>query len=150
MGYSQKSRERARIACGLNPLDPSLDFRGRDLELKSWHARWDAQPSGWEQRYQAQGGSSWYKSMNAQDLRLKPRPRIKSAIPTFSTRQATDHSAHSAVVDLRADGESIFAGGFAVKSVQPAGVDRFGRDLAEIETAIGTYLVEARELKSKG
>jgi hypothetical protein len=129
----EKYLARARIAFG-------IDERPRAVALKAWEARYNTPAA-------TSGSSSWYKSMNAQEARLKPRPRIKSAVPVFSTRRATNHAQNNAVVDLRADGQAIYASEYAVKSITPAGTDRYGSALVEIETAIGKYLVEARELK---
>ena len=84
-----------RIAVGLNPYDVELDPLPRDMALKSWHAKWDPEPSGWANRYQEQGGNSWYKSVgavSAKDARLKARPRLSAIPPAFSARYTTDYT----------------------------------------------------------
>ena len=149
MSWSQKQKERWRIAFGLNPHDPERDPLPRAAALKSWHARWDAPRSG-----------GYYKSLDGltrsqqalgyrtpQSQRSTPQRPRKRVVPIFSTTTATNHRQNNAVVDVRADGDHIYAGEYAVKSISPAGQDRYGFDLVELKTDLATYIVNKSVLK---
>ena len=153
MKYTQKQLERARIAVGLNPLDPEADPLPRAAALKAWHTRWDA-PS-------LSASGSYYKSLDGltqsqralgyrtpqRNAPTRPRKRI---VPIFSREQATNHALNNSIVDLYADGESIYAGAYAVKSISSAGVDRYGRPLVELVNDAGArYLVDKSALHLK-
>ena len=145
MRYTQKQLERARIAVGLNPLDPEADPLPRAAALKAWHAKWD-RPLTYGGGYTKAGGGvrlgGSYKALSSAPTR--PRRRV---VPIFSTTTATNHRQNNSVVDLRADGEHIFAAEYPVLAIKAAGVDRYGFDLVELETSLATYLVNRSALK---
>ncbi len=134
---TSKFIERARIAFGINPYDPSLPLRtSRSAALKSWHADWDAPTKA------ITYGGGHYKALPSAPTR--PRQRI---VPVFGRHQATNHRQNNSVVDLRADGDHIYAGEMPVLAIKAAGVDRYGFDLVELETSLATYLVNRSALK---
>lgn len=141
-----KYLERARIAFGLDPLDPELPLdtgnAGRWAALKAWEARHPTPAARSGSRY-IYGGS--YTKASGGPVQLATKSYGAPPLAVFS-QTVTNYALFNALVDIDSTGRELLAGGSRVVSIKAAGTDRLAGDLADLETVDGRRYRVARDV----